>query len=120
MKNTNYITILAWMGNLGLSLVEKTVFAIIYGFSQDEDSEFHGSRQYLADWCEASTKTIDRALSHLCELGYIVKREKVVSGVKFCRYSVNVATMDNLSTVGTNWEKGRDNLSPDRNNGLEI
>jgi hypothetical protein len=98
------------MGGLGLSLVEKTVFAIIYGFSQDEDSEFHGSRQYLADWCEASTKTIDRALAHLCELRYIVKREKIVSGVKFCRYSVNVATLDKMSIPGTNCPQGRDIL----------
>lgn len=110
MKSTNYITILAWMGNLKLSLVEKTIFAIIYGFSQDEDSEFHGSRQYLADWCEASTKTIDRALAHLVELGYIHKREKVVSGVKFCRYSVDVHTVDKMSLPGTNWEKGVDIL----------
>lgn len=110
MKNTNYITILAWMGNLKLSLVEKTIFAIIYGFSQDEDSEFHGSRQYLADWCEASTKTVDRALTHLVELGYIHKREKVVGGVKFCRYSVDVHTVDKMSLLGTNWENGRDKL----------
>lgn len=110
MKNTNYITILAWMGNLKLSLVEKTIFAIIYGFSQDEDSEFHGSRQYLADWCEASTKTVDRALAHLVELGYIHKREKVVGGVKFCRYSVDVHTVDKMSLLGTNWENGRDKL----------
>ena len=110
MKNTNYITILAWMGNLKLSLVEKTIFAIIYGFSQDEDSEFHGSRQYLADWCEASTKTVDRALAHLVELGYIHKREKVVGGVKFCRYSVDVHTVDKMSLLGTNWENGRDKM----------
>lgn len=111
MKSTNYITILAWMRGLGLSLVEKTIFAIIYGFSQDEDSEFHGSRQYLADWCEASTKTVDRALAHLCELGYILKREKVISGVKFCRYSVNVATMDKMSLPETNWKKGVDKMA---------
>lgn len=111
MKSTNYITILAWMGNLKLSLVEKTIFAIIYGFSQDEDSEFNGSRQYLAQWCEASTKTVDRALSHLVELGYIHKREKVVGGVKFCRYSVDVPTADKMSLPWTNWVNGRDILS---------
>ena len=98
------------MGNLKLSLVEKTIFAIIYGFSQDEDSEFHGSRQYLAQWCEASTKTVGRALSHLVELGYIHKREEVVGGVKFCRYSVDVPTVDKMSLPGTNWVNGRDIL----------
>lgn len=111
MRNANYITTLSWMRNLKVNLVEKTVFAIIYGFSQDEESNYHGSRSYLAEWCECSTKTIDRALAHLCELGYIHKREVYVAGVKFCRYSVDVPTVDKLSIVGTNTEKGMDKLS---------
>ena len=35
MTTDNYIVTLSWMNDLGLSLVEKTVYAIIYGFSQD-------------------------------------------------------------------------------------
>ena len=110
MKHANYITILAWMGKMGLSLVEKTVYAVIYGFSQDDESDFHGSRQYLAEWCESSTKTIDRALARLCELGYIHKREVLVSGVKFCRYSVDVPTVVKMSTPATICPEGSDIL----------
>lgn len=87
MTKDNYIVILAWMNDLGLSLVEKFVYAIIYGFSQDGDSEFSGSRQYLADWCGCSSlRTIDAALATLVELKLITKRVKVVNNVRFCSY----------------------------------
>lgn len=87
MTKDNYIVILAWMNDLGLSLVEKFVYAIIYGFSQDGDSEFSGSRQYLADWCGCSSlRTIDAALTTLVERKLITKRVKVVNNVRFCSY----------------------------------
>lgn len=111
MDNTDFITILAWMKHLKASLVEKMVFAIIYGFSKDRRSDFRGSRQYLADWCECSTKTIDRALASLCEAGYIIKREEVVKDVKFCRYTVNFDTLDKMSIPWTKCPEGRAILS---------
>ena len=92
MKKESYIVILAWMNDLGLSLVEKTVFAVIYGFSQDGDSEFSGSRQYLANWCGCSSlRTIDAALSELLKRDLIIKRVKEVNGVRFCSYVANCA-----------------------------
>ena len=111
MDNTDYITILGWMKRLKVSLVEKMVFSIIYGFSKDRRSDFRGSRQYLADWCECSTKTIDRALASLCTSGYIIKREEVVEDVKFCHYQVNFALLDKMSIPRTICPEGCDNLS---------
>lgn len=111
MDNTDFITILAWMKRLNASLVEKMVFAIIYGFSKDRRSDFRGSRQYLADWCECSTKTIDRALASLCEAGYIIKREEVVNEVRFCHYAANFDTLDKMSIPWTKCPGGRENLS---------
>lgn len=111
MDNTDFITILAWMKHLKASLVEKMVFAIIYGFSKDRRSDFRGSRQYLADWCECSTKTIDRALASLCDARYIIKREEVVKDVKFCRYTVNFDTLDKMSIPWTKCPEGRAILS---------
>ena len=111
MDNTDFITILAWMKHLKASLVEKMVFAIIYGFSKDRRSDFRGSRQYLADWCECSTKTIDRALATLCDAGYIIKREEVVKDVRFCHYTVNFDTLDKMSIPWTKCPGGSANLS---------
>ena len=111
MKEATYITILGWMRYLNLSLVERTVYAIIYGFSQDGDSTFHGSRQYLADWCGCTTKTIDAALRTLVDRDLITKREKFVSGIKFCEYSANFPTVEKISLPGKNTEIGGEKIS---------
>lgn len=101
----NYTVIPGWTKRLGLSLVEKVVYCVIYGFSQDEDSTFHGSRSYLASICECSVDTIDRALKKLLELGLISKQDKFQGGVKFCEYSV-AATSRNLQGVAANCPEG--------------
>lgn len=36
---------------LGLKGSELVAYALIYGFSQDGESWFTGSAQYVADWC---------------------------------------------------------------------
>lgn len=112
--DSTYIVILGWMRHLDLSLVERTVYAIIYGFSQDGDSTFHGSRQYLADWCGCTTKTIDAALRTLVEKDYITKREKHIGGVKFCEYSVNFPSREKISPVGKYTEVGGEKISVGR------
>ena len=44
----NYITILDFMVScLGLKGNELIIFALIYGFSQDNVSDFHGSLTYI-------------------------------------------------------------------------
>ena len=113
-NDSTYVTILGWMRYLDLSLVERTVYAIIYGFSQDGDSTFHGSRAYLAEWCGCTTKTIDAALRTLCEKDLITKREKYVSGIKFCEYSANFPGREIISPVGKNTDKGREKISQGR------
>lgn len=50
MKNENYITIQGWMVNeLNLKGNELIVYALIYGFSQDEESTFNGSYEYISN-----------------------------------------------------------------------
>ena len=106
-----YTVIPGWTKRLGLSLVEKVVYCVIYGFSQDADSTFHGSRSYLADVAECGLRTIDRALASLVEKGLILKREKYVGGVKFCEYVANVASSDMVTGVATFCPKGSDKFA---------
>ena len=55
IKNGNFIIIQGWMiTELHLSGNELLIYAAIFGFSQDGKSNFEGSRQYLAEWCNAS------------------------------------------------------------------
>lgn len=110
-NDPTYIVILGWMRELNISLVERTVYAVIYGFSQDGGSTFNGSRQYLADWCGCTTKTIDAAIRKLIDRGLLTKHEMYVSGVKFCGYSANFPTWEKISLPGKNTDIGREKIS---------
>ena len=72
IKNENFITIHAWMiSRLGLSGASLIIYAVIFGFSQDGESYFRGSRQYLADWCNCSLSGVKKCLKQLQEIGLI-------------------------------------------------
>lgn len=87
VKDKNYINISGWMvTRLGLKGNELLVYAIIYGFSQDDETRFTGSLQYLADWVNSTKQSCIKCLKSLVEKGYIIKNEKIVNGVKFCEY----------------------------------
>lgn len=90
VDNENYITIMGWMVNeLDLKGSELFVYALIYGFSQDNESKFYGSRKYIAEWFNCSLPTIDKALNGLLEKELILREEEIINGVKFNRYKVN-------------------------------
>ena len=72
IKNENFIIIQGWMiTDLHLSGNELLIYAAIFGFSQDGKSDFEGSRQYLAEWCNASISTVGRCLKSLIDKGLI-------------------------------------------------
>lgn len=87
VKDENFISISGWMvTRLGLKGNELLVYAIIYGFSQDDETRFTGSLQYLADWTNSTKQSCIKCLKSLAEKGYITKHEKIVNGIKFCEY----------------------------------
>lgn len=83
IKNSNFYVINGWMVNdLGLSGRELQVYAIIYGFTQDEETEFNGSLNYIAEWLGTTSRhTVIRALEGLIDKGVIAKRQKKSKGV---------------------------------------
>ena len=88
MKDENYIVIQGWMINkLKLSGNELAVYAIIYGFSQDDSSKFRGSGQYIADSVGISRRAVSIILNNLTQKGFIKKYEYKEKGVKRCDYS---------------------------------
>lgn len=118
VKEENYYVIQGWMiKNLKLSGIEKDVYAIIYGFSQDPDNWFTGTSRYLADWTNADKKTILRILKKLTDKELILKKEINNNGVTFCNYKVNYdkieeAKNQSISPVVTNYHQVGDKLSP--------
>ena len=90
MKNKNYITILGWMVNeLSLSGNDLICYAVIYGFSQD-DNFWEGSQSYISDWLGVSRRTVVDILKRLISNGLITKQEYEVNKVKFCKYKAIV------------------------------
>ena len=91
IKDESYFQISGWMRNrLNLKGIELEIYAIIYGFSQDGESEFSGSLQYLCDFTGTTKPTIIKALKELVEKEYIFKHEIEINNVKFNKYKVNL------------------------------
>lgn len=89
IKNENHVVIQGWMINeLELKGNELICYAVLFGFCQNVENQLYtGSRQYLADWCNCSRRTLDNALLALTEKGYIIRYEQFVNNVMFVSYS---------------------------------
>lgn len=90
LNNGNYLVIQGFMVNeLNLKGNELLIYAIIYGFSQEQGQVYNGNLQYLADWTNSTKRGVMKNLASLIEKGYIIKNEKNINGVKFCEYYVS-------------------------------
>jgi hypothetical protein len=90
MKDENYYQVSGWMvSKLGLKGHKLSVFAIIYGFCQDGESVFKGSKKYLCEWLGVSKPTVQKCLLELTEEGLIDRFEKIENSVTFHRYKIN-------------------------------
>ena len=98
IKDDNFFLTAGWMLNrLNLKGVPLQVFSIIYGFSQDGETYFTGSLQYLCDFTNASRPTVIKALKELVDRGYVLKYENEMNGVKFNKYKANLPVVKNFN-----------------------
>ncbi len=103
----NYITIQGWMiQDLNLKTNEAFVFALIFGFCQDQESEFTGSVKYVCTWLNCSKNTALKAIKSLVEKNLIIKKEVVINNVLFNKYSINFKKVNQICTTGSNIERG--------------
>lgn len=91
IRDENFYTVLGWMLNvLELKGTELVIFAIIYSFSQDGESEFTGSLSYMQTFANIkSQNTVMTNLKALQERNYILKREYMKNNVRRVAYRVN-------------------------------
>lgn len=100
IKNENFIAIQGFMvKELGLTGNELIAYALVYGFSQDDESEFKGSLNYVAEWLNCSRTTAFNLLNKLADDGFIKKTEKTINGVKFCNYSATKPNNEELKEI---------------------
>jgi len=86
MRDNNYYNIYFWMrSKLKLSGKEVDIYAVIYGFSQDDGSYFKGSCQYLANLTGVSKRSVITILSKLVEKGCLIK----IKNGKYFDYKVD-------------------------------
>lgn len=110
MTQQRYIVIQEWMLDLRLKGSELLAYALIWGFCQDEESEFHGNVTYVAHWCGISRQQAVAVLKKLTDAGHIIKsgdpgypahyRIAPEGGVKFLGVSNNLTGGVKLPDTG--------------------
>lgn len=76
MNDNGYVVLQSFMvDRLHLKGNELIVYAVIYGFTQDGQHWYYGTRAHLAEWCGASRGTVSNCLKSLHEKGLIKRRE---------------------------------------------
>lgn len=90
----NYITIQNFMvDDLKLRGNELIIFALIYGFSQDGESDFHGSISYIQKRTGLSRQTVVDILKKLVEKKFITKEKKNINSIQSCIYMTSQETL---------------------------
>lgn len=105
MKDENFFVVHGWMlKRLNLKGNDLIIFAIIYGFSQDGESEFKGSIKYLCEFANISRSTAMRSLKFLEEQNLIIKTTiEPMQGIKFNNYKANLNIINsNISEFNYN------------------
>lgn len=94
MKNENYINIQGFMINdLNLKGNELILYAVIYGFSQDGQSEYFGSERYIAKSLSLTKKSVSNLLDKLLE-------KKLIERVSESHYKVKLRGGKKVSHPG--------------------
>ena len=89
-KIDNFITVPGFaIVELGLSGNELLCYSLIYGFTQDKETEFKGSLYYISSALNVTRQNAKKIIDRLIDRGLIEKREMFFSGVKFCHYVAN-------------------------------
>ena len=88
ITDTNYYVVHGWMREMGLKGLQLDLYAIIYGFCQDNGSAFYGTISYLEEFTGFSRRAVIDALNDLVGKGFIRKDiEDLGQQVKRVKYS---------------------------------
>lgn len=99
MQDISNVTVILqpWMvTELKLKRNELFVFALVYGYSQNGQSEFRGSRSYIGKVFNISLPTVDKALKSLVDKELLIKGTESSFGVDSKYYKVNLQVVNKL------------------------
>lgn len=104
VKDDNYYITYGWMINqLQLKGNELQIFAIIYGFSQNNKKDFNGATTYLAEWIGGTKRTVITVLQKLVEKKLLIKEVDNVGTPNI--YKINPEIIDKNGKFNINWCK---------------
>ena len=83
-----YIVTTNEMREAGLKGNDLTVFAVLWGYSQEGDGCYYGGQKPLAERCGISPRTLRDILNRLEEQGFITREEIIRPNGKYCAYGV--------------------------------
>jgi hypothetical protein len=91
MKNENYINIQGWMINeLKLKGNKLSLYALIYGFSQDGENEYRASFKYIGKALGIKRRQAIYIINWLVENNYIVKTIGSNEGTNSYKYNADL------------------------------
>lgn len=92
-----YITTMGWMVTiLNLKGNERTAFALVYGFSQDGETAFRGSINFIAKWLGATRPTAISTMKKLQGRKLVTKNKGTYNGQQCNYYTPNWQTINQL------------------------
>ena len=116
VQPNNYLALQGWMlTDLHLKGASLILFALIYGFTQDGESEFNGSIAYMQQWAGISRRGTIKALDKLLADGFIEKQKTTVNGVTFCRYRAIVGGSEQSALPVNKVHGGSEQSAPNNN-----
>lgn len=100
-KKQSFAMLLDWMvEKYHLHGNDLIAYAIIYGFSQDGESEYKGSYAYLCKWLDIDRSTVIRILKRLESRGLLTKRQTMVDGKMINRWKAECPDVPSACPAG--------------------
>lgn len=116
-KRSNYLNIQDWMvDELHLKGNDLLAYALIYGFSQDEESCYNGSYAYIMRWLSVDERSAVRILKRLESMGLIKKWKVRVDGILVNRWTASTELPEKQpeTELAENDSEGWQNVTPDK------
>lgn len=82
-----------------LSITETVALAVVYGFCQDGESDFHGSYNYIARKCKVTRSWAVKIMNGLIAKGLVSKVVTEKNGVKYCSFRIVKGSVETTPPV---------------------
>ena len=83
-KEGNYVVVHGFMLEMGFSLAQLLVYALLYSFCNSGQKSFYGSKKYIADMLRITERSVYKALSELRSRGLIECKNEGKRAVIYC------------------------------------